>query len=64
MLNVGLMLMVSAAPTLIFGLIAGVFVDRYDRKTIMIVTACSARHWWRSIPFLITARATSCSGCT
>jgi DHA3 family macrolide efflux protein-like MFS transporter len=37
-LNVGLMLMVSSIPTLIFGLIAGVFVDRYDRKTIMIVS--------------------------
>ena len=37
-LNVGIMLMVSAAPTLVFGLIAGVFVDRFDRKTIMIVS--------------------------
>jgi MFS transporter, DHA3 family, macrolide efflux protein len=37
-LNVGIMLMVSAAPTLVFGLIAGVFVDRFDRKAIMIVS--------------------------
>ena len=37
-LSVGLILMASAAPTLIFGLIAGVIVDRYDRKTIMIVS--------------------------
>lgn len=37
-LSVGLMLMASAAPTLVFGLIAGVVVDRYDRKMIMIVT--------------------------
>jgi MFS family permease len=37
-LNVGIMLMVSAIPTLFFGLIAGVFVDRLDRKTIMIVS--------------------------
>lgn len=37
-LNVGIMLMVSAAPTLVFGLIAGVFVDRFNRKTIMIVS--------------------------
>ncbi len=37
-LNVGIMLMVSAAPTLVFGLIAGVFVDRWNRKTIMVVS--------------------------
>jgi len=37
-LSVGLILMASAAPTLLFGLIAGVIVDRYDRKTIMIVS--------------------------
>jgi CRP-like cAMP-binding protein/sugar phosphate permease len=38
-LSVGLILMASAAPTLLFGLIAGVIVDRYDRKTIMIVSS-------------------------
>jgi CRP-like cAMP-binding protein len=32
------MLMVSSVPTLVFGLVAGVFVDRFDRKTIMIVS--------------------------
>jgi CRP-like cAMP-binding protein/predicted MFS family arabinose efflux permease len=53
-LNVGIMLMVSAAPTLIFGLIAGVFVDRYDRKTIMIVTVIIQAALVASIPFLIT----------
>ena len=53
-LNVGIMLMVSAAPTLIFGLIAGVFVDRYDRKTIMIVTVLAQAALVASIPFLIT----------
>lgn len=37
-LNVGVMLMVSSIPTLIFGLVAGVFVDRYDRKSIMVVS--------------------------
>jgi len=37
-LNVGIMLMVSSIPTLIFGLVAGVFVDRYDRKTIMVAS--------------------------
>ena len=36
-LNVGVMLMVSSIPTLVFGLVAGVVVDRYDRKTIMVL---------------------------
>lgn len=35
-LSVGLMLMATAAPSVLVGLIAGVFVDRYDRKKIMI----------------------------
>ncbi len=35
-LSVGLMMMATAVPTLFVGLIAGVFVDRYDRKRIMI----------------------------
>lgn len=35
-LSVGLMLMVTALPTLVLGLIAGVFADRYDRKRIMV----------------------------
>ncbi len=35
-LSVGLMLMATAVPTLLVGLIAGVFVDRYDRKRIML----------------------------
>jgi len=37
-LNVGVMLMVSSVPTLVFGLVAGVFVDRFDRKTIMVLS--------------------------
>ena len=41
-LSVGLMLMATALPALFFGLVAGVFVDRYDRKKIMIV-ACLLR---------------------
>ncbi|HEX5809931.1 MAG TPA: MFS transporter [Anaerolineales bacterium] len=36
-LSVGLMLMATAAPSLLVGLFAGVFVDRYDRKKIMIM---------------------------
>src|SRR5512140_2530729 len=35
-LSVGLMLMATAAPSLLIGLFAGVLVDRYDRKKIMI----------------------------
>ena len=35
-LSVGLMLMASAAPSLLVGLFAGVYVDRYDRRKIMI----------------------------
>jgi len=31
------MMMASAAPSLLVGLIAGVYVDRYDRKRIMVV---------------------------
>jgi MFS transporter, DHA3 family, macrolide efflux protein len=37
-LSVGLMLMASAAPSLLVGLIAGVIVDRYDRKRIMVIS--------------------------
>jgi len=35
-LAVGLTLMVTAIPTLLVGLVAGVFVDRFDRKRILL----------------------------
>lgn len=35
-LSVGLMLIATMAPALLVGLAAGVFVDRYDRKRIML----------------------------
>jgi MFS family permease len=35
-LSVGLLMMVTALPTLFVGLLAGVFVDRYDRRRIML----------------------------
>src|SRR5919112_2286731 len=34
---VGLVLMVTAIPTLVFGLFAGVFVDRFDKKRILLL---------------------------
>lgn len=37
-LAVGLTLMVTAIPSLVVGLLAGVFVDRHDRRRIMIWT--------------------------
>jgi MFS family permease len=37
-LAVGLTLMATAVPSLVVGLLAGVFVDRHDRKRIMMVT--------------------------
>ncbi|MDO8484868.1 MAG: MFS transporter [Candidatus Limnocylindrales bacterium] len=37
-LAVGLTLMATAVPSLIVGLLAGVYVDRHDRRQIMIVT--------------------------
>ena len=37
-LAVGLTLMVTAVPSLVVGLLAGVFVDRHDRKQILLVT--------------------------
>lgn len=52
-LNVGLMLMATAVPTLIFGLIAGVVVDRFDRKRIMIAADLTRLVIVASIPFLV-----------
>ncbi|TME08416.1 MAG: MFS transporter, partial [Chloroflexi bacterium] len=37
-LNVGLVLIVSALPTLFVGLFAGVFVDRFNRKRILLAS--------------------------
>ena len=37
-LAVGLTLMVTAIPSLIVGLLAGVYVDRHDRQRIMVWT--------------------------
>jgi MFS family permease len=36
--SVGLMLIATSGPTLVIGLIAGVFVDRFDRKRIILIS--------------------------
>ena len=51
--SVGLMLIATAAPSLLVGLIAGVFVDRYDRKVIMIAANAIRAVLVFSIPFLV-----------
>jgi CRP-like cAMP-binding protein/sugar phosphate permease len=50
---VGLMLMATAGPSLVVGLLAGVFVDRFDRKKIMIVSDFLRAAIVVSIPFLV-----------
>jgi MFS transporter, DHA3 family, macrolide efflux protein len=37
-LSVGLMLVATSGPTVLIGLVAGVFVDRYDRKRIILIS--------------------------
>jgi DHA3 family macrolide efflux protein-like MFS transporter len=52
-LSVGLMLMATAAPSLLVGLIAGVFVDRFDRKRIMMIADFLRAGLVFLIPFLV-----------
>ena len=52
-LSVGLMLMATAAPSLLVGLMAGVFVDRYDRRRIMITADLLRAVLVFLIPFLV-----------
>ncbi len=52
-LSVGLMFMATSIPTLFIGLIAGVFVDRYDRRKIMVIADLLRAAIVFSIPFLI-----------
>src|SRR5436309_7875445 len=52
-LSVGLILMATALPSLLVGLIAGVFVDRYDRKHIMIAADLIRAALVGAIPFLV-----------
>src|SRR5712692_10415331 len=52
-LSVGLMLMATAAPSLLVGLLAGVFVDRFDRRRIMIAADLLRAGLALLIPFLV-----------
>src|SRR5919199_2412032 len=52
-LSVGLMLMATALPTVFVGLIAGVVVDRFDRKRIMIAADLIRAVLVCAIPFLL-----------
>ena len=52
-LSVGLMFVATSVPTLIVGLIAGVFVDRYDRRKIMVSADLLRAVIVVSIPVLI-----------
>jgi len=50
---VGVTLMATAVPSLIVGLIAGVFVDRYDRRKVMIASNIGQGIVVATIPFLL-----------
>jgi MFS transporter, DHA3 family, macrolide efflux protein len=50
---VGVTLMATAIPSLIVGLIAGVFVDRYDRRSVMMASNLGQAIVVALIPFLI-----------
>jgi len=50
---VGVTLMATAVPSLVVGLIAGVFVDRYDRRSVMIASNLGQAIVVAIIPFLI-----------
>ena len=52
-MSVGLMLMATAAPSLFVGLFAGVLVDRFNRKNIMIAADLARAALVFLIPFLV-----------
>jgi MFS family permease len=53
-LSVGLMLIATAGPTILVGLFAGVFVDRYDRKRIMLAADVARGLLIGLVPLLLT----------
>ena len=61
-LAVGLTLMVTAIPSLIVGLLAGVFVDRHDRKRILIATCLIQAVIVATLAFVIGIEAIALPG--
>jgi MFS family permease len=51
--SIGLMLIATSGPTLVIGLIAGVYVDRFDRKRILLISDLLRAILIFLIPFLI-----------
>jgi MFS family permease len=51
--SVSLLLVAAALPSLLIGLLAGVFVDRFDRKRIMLVSDLARAGLAVTIPFLV-----------
>jgi MFS transporter, DHA3 family, macrolide efflux protein len=51
--SVGLMLIATSLPGLLFGLVAGVFVDRMDRKRILVITELLSGVLILGIPLLL-----------
>ena len=52
--SVGLVMIATAVPSLFIGLVAGVFVDRYDRKRIMIASEVLRALLIASVPLLLS----------
>lgn len=59
---VGVTLMVTAIPSLVVGLLAGVFVDRHDRRRIMIWTCLIQAVIVACIPLVLGLEATALAG--
>lgn len=54
-LSVGLMFAVTMLPTLLVGLVAGVYVDRWDRKKILVASCFAQALFVALIPLLLPA---------